>query len=152
MSVILLVAWACSLFRGISYSAASFTPSTIAKGGVYYDVEHFRYFNLCDGCLYYIHSPKIQAIRTLGWELDTRSPHVMTWSPTYNSGPTSFSVGLPLWIPFLLVAIPTALLWWRDGRRIPPCGHCQKCGYDLTGNVSGVCPECGEKTSTKHPV
>jgi hypothetical protein len=24
-------------------------------------------------------------------------------------------------------------------------GLCVKCGYDLTGNVSGVCPECGEK-------
>ena len=24
-------------------------------------------------------------------------------------------------------------------------GHCQKCGYDLIGNVSGVCPECGTK-------
>ena len=23
-------------------------------------------------------------------------------------------------------------------------GHCLKCGYNLTGNVSGVCPECGE--------
>lgn len=21
--------------------------------------------------------------------------------------------------------------------------HCRACGYDLTGNVSGVCPECG---------
>ena len=25
---------------------------------------------------------------------------------------------------------------WRQGR-------CKACGYDLTGNVSGVCPECG---------
>lgn len=25
-------------------------------------------------------------------------------------------------------------------------GHCQKCGYDLTGNVSGLCPECGTPT------
>jgi len=24
-----------------------------------------------------------------------------------------------------------------------PVGHCQACGYDLTGNVSGVCSECG---------
>ena len=24
-------------------------------------------------------------------------------------------------------------------------GLCIKCGYDLTGNVSGVCPECGER-------
>lgn len=22
-------------------------------------------------------------------------------------------------------------------------GHCRGCGYDLTGNVSGRCPECG---------
>jgi len=31
--------------------------------------------------------------------------------------------------------------------RPPPIqpGHCQRCGYDLTGNVSGVCPECGAK-------
>jgi hypothetical protein len=26
-------------------------------------------------------------------------------------------------------------------------GKCPACGYDLTGNVSGVCPECGEKGS-----
>lgn len=28
------------------------------------------------------------------------------------------------------------------GRHIPPPGECQ-CGYNLHGNVSGVCPECG---------
>lgn len=52
-------------------------------------------------------------------------------------------VCLPLWIPFLLTAVPTGFLCYRD-RRIPP-GHCQSCGYDLTGNVSRVCPECGNK-------
>ena len=25
-------------------------------------------------------------------------------------------------------------------------GLCVGCGYDLTGNVSGVCPECGTRT------
>jgi hypothetical protein len=30
----------------------------------------------------------------------------------------------------------------RRGRRVSR-GRCQLCGYDLTGNVSGVCPECG---------
>lgn len=48
---------------------------------------------------------------------------------------------LPLWVPFVIVGIPTAALWRRDRRF--PAGHCQSCGYDLTGNKSGVCPECG---------
>jgi hypothetical protein len=51
---------------------------------------------------------------------------------------------LPLWIVLLTVALPISFLFWRDRRRIPP--HCcQSCGYDLTGNTSGTCPECGGK-------
>jgi hypothetical protein len=44
-------------------------------------------------------------------------------------------------IPILIFGL---LGRWSSSRRIPP-GHCQKCGYNLTGNVSGVCPECGER-------
>jgi hypothetical protein len=51
-------------------------------------------------------------------------------------------VDVPLWVPFLLVLVPTAGLWYQDWRTIPP-GHCQKCGYNLMGNESGRCPECG---------
>jgi hypothetical protein len=50
---------------------------------------------------------------------------------------------VPLWLPLLIIAIPTGFLWWRDCRRRSP-GHCQQCGYNLTGNVSGRCPECGD--------
>ena len=35
----------------------------------------------------------------------------------------------------------------RERRPFYPPGHCQNCEYDLTGNVSGVCPECGTKLS-----
>lgn len=49
-------------------------------------------------------------------------------------------VVVPIWIPLSLAAFPTALLWRR--KRGPLPGRC-RCGYDLTGNVSGVCPECG---------
>jgi hypothetical protein len=59
-----------------------------------------------------------------------------------NIGFRTFNV--PLWIPILLIAIPTLFLFWRD-HQLNPTGHCQKCGYNLTGNVSGICPECGEK-------
>ncbi len=48
----------------------------------------------------------------------------------------------PIWLPLLIVAIPTGFLWWVVDRPYPK-GHCQNCGYNLTGNVSGRCPECG---------
>jgi len=51
-------------------------------------------------------------------------------------------VSIPLWIPFVLIGVPTGWLWWRDRRRVA-AGCCAACGYDLTGNVSGRCPECG---------
>ena len=66
-----------------------------------------------------------------------------TVSRGYNFGEfdrTEFRI--PLWLPFLLIALPTAFLWYRDRRRIP-AGHCRRCGYDLTKNESGRCPECG---------
>ncbi len=53
-----------------------------------------------------------------------------------------FEVMCPYWLLVVVVGVPTAVLWWLDRRRFPP-GHCPRCGYDLTGNVSGVCPECG---------
>ena len=67
------------------------------------------------------------------------TPHHV-WRPFIADG----VLVMPLWICLVITAVPTGYLWWRDRRRIPP-GHCRKCGYNLTGNVSGVCPECGEK-------
>jgi hypothetical protein len=49
-----------------------------------------------------------------------------------------------LWLLLLVIGLPTAFIYWRARKRIPP-GHCRACGYNLTGNVSGVCPECGEQ-------
>ncbi len=53
----------------------------------------------------------------------------------------------PCWLLTLLLgAYPTiALIRGQLRRRRARTGHCLKCGYDLTGNVSGVCPECGTK-------
>ncbi len=50
----------------------------------------------------------------------------------------------PFWIPVIIAFLIRGGLWVRR-RRLPKPGHCVKCGYDLTGNVSGQCPECGEK-------
>ena len=43
-------------------------------------------------------------------------------------------------------AAGTIVIWCRYADRLPfqiQSESCQECGYNLTGNVSGVCPECG---------
>ncbi len=73
------------------------------------------------------------------------NPGIVWWIRRYELGalnqPGWFLI-LPLWPLVVAIAIPTAWFWRRD-RRHPP-GHCKRCGYDLTGNVTGVCSECGE--------
>lgn len=58
-------------------------------------------------------------------------------------------VQFPFWFAFAVLATyPTIafirgpLRRYRRRRK----GLCVGCGYDLTGNVSGVCPECGAET------
>ena len=63
------------------------------------------------------------------------------WLPDRRSVGRSIHLVCPMWMLLLPVTIPTAYLFYRDRR--PPRGHCQGCGYNLTGNVTGVCPECG---------
>jgi hypothetical protein len=42
-----------------------------------------------------------------------------------------------------VMALPGKVIaTWRERKRLAE-GQCKLCGYDLTGNVSGVCPECG---------
>ncbi len=50
-------------------------------------------------------------------------------------------------VPFWMIAsgfgVVASYAWWMNRRF--PTAHCQKCDYNLTGNVSGACPECGTK-------
>ncbi|GMU84537.1 MAG: hypothetical protein AMXMBFR47_44060 [Planctomycetota bacterium] len=72
----------------------------------------------------------------------------VTWS-AYGLRPRYFRlagsngfVTVPLWMFFVAFAVMAGALWWSHLRR-PGAGACKHCGYDLTGNVSGRCPECG---------
>lgn len=47
------------------------------------------------------------------------------------------------WLTLATVAVGLLLL--RRVRRYPR-GHCQACGYNLTNNTTGTCPECGIAT------
>ena len=74
-------------------------------------------------------------------------PYVFAFrSGAAAAGHSTSSFRLWLWVPFALFStypfiafIRGPLRRWRRRRR----GLCLKCGYDLTGNVTGICPECG---------
>ena len=66
-----------------------------------------------------------------------------------GSGSTVGFIIIPLWMPLILVAGPTAWLFYIDRPAKP--WQCAKCRYDLRGLEGGgdaggdkiVCPECG---------
>lgn len=95
-------------------------------------------------------------INAFAFESSTLTVNFLTNARPYPGGPAAripFTYGetrltIPLWGPFILAAAyPTIFLvknvYRRRHRRKK--GLCLKCGYDLTGNVSGICSECGEK-------
>ncbi|MCH7993221.1 MAG: hypothetical protein IIB57_02125 [Planctomycetes bacterium] len=57
-------------------------------------------------------------------------------------------VYVPLWMPFVLFAVFPVIAACRGPlrrRRRRRRGLCVQCGYDLTGNTTGVCSECGQR-------
>lgn len=43
-----------------------------------------------------------------------------------------------------VVTVERIQRWREDAKRNAP-PSCAACGYNLTGNISGVCPECGRQ-------
>jgi len=73
------------------------------------------------------------------WDVLIGSPHVVGHIHTFR---------LQLWFVVVLCSPYPAVAFirgpFRRSRRRKK-GLCLKCGYNLTGNVSGICPECGER-------
>ncbi len=84
-------------------------------------------------------------------------PVSWVWVPRLNILPTPditvVEFRLPIWIPFVLFVAGAAVLH-RFSRAIGRAGTCSVCDYNLTGNVSGRCPECGcpaeSRSDSKH--
>ena len=86
----------------------------------------------------------------IGWSPDVEWIWWFQFSSKRRPTGLTTEIVIPMWFLLALAFILTAYLWYRDRRRWPP-GHCQKCGYDLTGNESGRCPECGTEVSAEEP-
>lgn len=75
-------------------------------------------------------------------------PSAMRFGPTWISiqrvQGELFLLYVPCWLFLAVVAPVTGMIFLFDRRRFP-AGYCRKCAYNFTGNVSGVCSECGRK-------
>jgi hypothetical protein len=90
----------------------------------------------------------LQRGRNVGWAADRVEyrDRRLRGLPEIYSDPSSTVIVVPLWIPGV---VGLGYFWFllRRRRRICP-GHCPTCEYDLTGNMSGICPECGTAIPT----
>ena len=50
---------------------------------------------------------------------------------------------------FAILPIIWFINWLKTRRRLAMLGKCRACGYDLTGNTTGECPECGVVVKTE---
>jgi hypothetical protein len=67
------------------------------------------------------------------------------WTHVQDPTINGIVIRFPLWA-IATVTLSMPLVWLRHQLRRQNRrrrGRCDSCGYDLTGNESGVCPECG---------
>ncbi len=141
LSIFILVAFVSSLFLRI-YAIRAVAES-----------EFFLRVDLASGCLrvFQMEWTPVTGVETMPdvwlWDIEFERGWIPWKSP---SGVWGFGqVFIPLYIPLLLVAVPTAYLWLVDHR--PKPWQCAKCRCDLRGLEGGgkgggdkiVCPECG---------
>ena len=96
----------------------------------------------CSGLIAYVFMLSLLAIQLIPPNVIDRYVHFPMWLPRIVGLLfTAFLVGAVLW---MFARLDHLLLSWLDQRRFTD-KQCQRCGYLLIGNTSGVCPECGER-------
>jgi hypothetical protein len=82
------------------------------------------------------------------WELPGWDNFSLKWGE--HAGGRFWIVRCAYWLPFIAFVFYPTIAFVRGPlrrHRRRKRGLCLKCGYDLTGNVTGVCPECGAEIS-----
>jgi hypothetical protein len=61
----------------------------------------------------------------------------------------SLDIRFPHWLVSAVIMVFITLAYARAARKYMRVrrNHCRTCEYDLTGNTSGVCPECGSEVT-----
>ena len=144
-----LAAWVFSYFCWIVYSDVMWLGRSYHLNS---GVVESRSGNMIIGATFGGHYPKWSCfvvptkMRRLDWRpaYYCRQQYVsaLPKDQQLTAIPLSRRVVIPLWMAFVPLTAVTIVLFRKERiRRL--VGHCRKCSYNLTGNTSGVCPECG---------
>jgi len=100
---------------------------------------------------------RTQPIRVEDWLIGPEQvggfPPLLEWRSSQSGNLLHHTLRTSVWVPVLTFAAAPllALARYIRRRRLPPPGHCLSCGYNLTGNTSGRCPECGTAAPGSDP-
>ena len=135
--VLMAAAWIVSLWWTVAWKAERYSFYLIVQGAV--GVQRWPGGTPRSG----VEDLGLHAWRgSVGWS-DFR------WWPRAEK-PRFSQAMLPLWVPLIVVAVPTGLVWRADRRaaRRERKGECLTCGYDRRGLAPDAgCPECGTVAS-----
>lgn len=129
-----LFAWFASIVWTFEYTSESYTIGVADGRGIYYSIGRMDLpaYSLGFRCSANSHGVK----ESFGFAFKTL--------PEVDIKGTIKQVIVPFWPLVTVLAVPTCISWVRWHRNLRRAvGLCSKCGYDLTGNESGVCSECG---------
>ncbi len=98
------------------------------------------------GCLKFVRLGNVQFVRPSSWGWRAAEP-VSMWVPHCRYIGRSIYLSLPMWVPVAVLFVSSVALWLK--KLSCTASDCHNCGYNLTGNLSGRCPECGCTTSRR---
>jgi hypothetical protein len=103
---------------------------------------------MANGALFAFHHGSVSliflpGIRHAGWIEISGATANYQWWPGMERDKLGSIIGIwvPLWIPFLAAVLTTILSQLLRSK--DKVLRCNTCGYNLTGNTTGICPECG---------
>jgi hypothetical protein len=84
-----------------------------------------------------------------GWSYLGHRDFNTRWWVSLRTGAGYWMIYVPFWMPAVLFGASSLYVYrpYRRYKRRKRLGLCLSCGYNLTGNESGVCSECGTPTS-----
>jgi hypothetical protein len=140
LCVAVLALWVCSFFY---YDVAGFWPSPAQRRayGIVSDHGTVCFIIVAEGSGSKRWAFRHNRSRTPELPVARRAGFV------FHRQAGELAVGVPHWLPSLLLATPAAVALVRRNRRRVP-GLCPACGYDLRATPDR-CPECGRNSTSR---